>query len=1011
MSIEYGLSGDESNDDVSSDSDSSSDTSSDTDDESSTPSVDSDVQNSGVDVDSSEVSTSDSSSNDDSDSEEDSPTVEKTSNQGTARSHVRSGDPQLAASTFEKALVSPGQGKAATKRRNVRRRKHNLLKRLQREGKLPEDATLADLPLVEAENRAGTTCIAEAKRSLLKSLDLSGTIRLDADKDPSETTAVQTSDKEIPELTSTVTESGSLSTPETQATSSPPRPMQSSQPESVNLHSATSETVVDEPGSQEQTSGPRPRMKIDLASSRRMLFGALGLSTPKTKQDEEKARTKLAIQARRPTKTANDENIIRRVEDGSLCVSSDDEYENWQERIKLNAVECCHSGITLSTPPFPFIQRWDPQQQASDCKIGGKSRKGRNKKKRKRHAETFEEGLLYDDMYMDPSKVDNPPSSAKHLRYSDDQIRQDTGIAEEEYHVSSQPASIESRSQAAIDDQLQREVEEVSGAGDILDPQLDVDLPELPDNLALYPDMTNDDLTPATIIAFKKLDMSVETNWQPLISDYKIAVITDLLDDGFLKLRLAARDAPKPRDVSDTGEVVYSKFEMPDFGDNPHVSDARIIEIAFAELIEPKVVQRVGVQLGKIPESSNNADVDKLTYPTTRAEAAGKKYDIGQSETIRANGDTPPFKLQSMTEPITSRPGIPHSQAHLEAQISGEARNIIKDAGWNSSINIENGDRLYGAAQEPRISTSLKDSAMSEQQSEYQPQSPSFNGFGSSPPPTSDVQVPSSPQNRVNGHHDDNSQSGDDTASSDHLAFAVPDTVPEPILDVSPAFSQISSYSPSPPRIQRDPLISDGGVNYPDLALQPSSHDCNDIFRSRLRRTSLSKKNSRQSQRNRHSSSSPLRELGTSPPPLSKSCKVEIDGCKARSKLKGSRPSQRAPSSPALIVAQHDNCSGSDSDLPDLATILSQPSQRQVSQVLSTSVVVKRSDSESRDFTPRQRPSQNIGNETQIVDLLSSDNLESVNVSGEGSKYISIYESQVLPSGSDWIKKSQAQQI
>jgi hypothetical protein len=57
--------------------------------------------------------------------------------------------------------------------------------------------------------------------------------------------------------------------------------------------------------------------------------------------------------------------------------------EAWRRRIDLRAVECCEAGVQLATPPFPFYQKWDLQDQERR-----RERKKREKKKRKRAEES-----------------------------------------------------------------------------------------------------------------------------------------------------------------------------------------------------------------------------------------------------------------------------------------------------------------------------------------------------------------------------------------------------------------------------------------------------------------------------------------------------------------------------------------------------------------------------------------------------------------------------------------------
>jgi hypothetical protein len=66
-------------------------------------------------------------------------------------------------------------------------------------------------------------------------------------------------------------------------------------------------------------------------------------------------------------------------------VEDEEDPDAWREKIIYKAVECCHEDMVLSEPPFPFVQRWDPQQ------------KYQTMRKRKRASENYQADTSYDD--------------------------------------------------------------------------------------------------------------------------------------------------------------------------------------------------------------------------------------------------------------------------------------------------------------------------------------------------------------------------------------------------------------------------------------------------------------------------------------------------------------------------------------------------------------------------------------------------------------------------------------
>lgn len=230
-------------------------------------------------------------------------------------------------------LVPPGEGKPETKKRNERRKLKKKLEKLQQEhllGDIPNSVfenqnSHSDSPQTNGINRNanGTVNDVSHKANISKDFDLEERRR---------------------------------------------QLLQSLESGGTELDTAKEDESVTSPG----TVMPLKRMKLDVASSRRLLFGSLGLRNPKTKEEELKLSQKLMSRSQRPPIISNavesnssPTNEAANIANGQL--SSNGEVgpldENWRLRIKLSAVECVDENVVLSEPPYPFLQRWDSQYQ------------------------------------------------------------------------------------------------------------------------------------------------------------------------------------------------------------------------------------------------------------------------------------------------------------------------------------------------------------------------------------------------------------------------------------------------------------------------------------------------------------------------------------------------------------------------------------------------------------------------------------------------------------------------
>lgn len=674
----------------------------------------------------------------------------------------------------------PGAGRKSTRNRNQRRRDSKRLSFVKSKGILPATATKADLfkfeegtSLPERQEMmavGGVRAAFEAKRQeLLTSISAGG---IDVSLDPSlqEKYAGTTQDQLLVEdpLSRTVATQDTLMTDQrvSEEGSEDAEPENPPAKDSINMSIAsevldsaagssvkakgsplpdsngsdrtamvpdsitappveTVESLVNDsrstPGASKTTESPRPesqhrRSKLDMSGAKRMLFGSLGLRTPKTKEDEMKTREKLMKDVR-PIREPHVNEKHEKAEDTAAAAGD----ESWKDKIDLRAVECCYEGVELSTPPFPFVQRWDPQQQRGYNTGNAKKRKG---EKRKRNNDDHYEDRSFQSQDQ-AARRDNPDHNEenvydrrnKAVRFSDD----DWPKQEAEQEPSTEKVNTESKDQERshnenfedsrrANKQLLHETEGAS-ADTLIEVEvtkdLTTDLPILPEDLTTCASLTLDTTAKGNIVAFKQLEMSAETNWQPRISEYRTAVIDAILDDGTLSMTLAKRDQPL-QDIQydeQTGERLYSKFEMPGYQDEGGEDNNGRIEISFDELISPILVETTG-------KKGNSTDMvqaqDHVVAPldTNNKAITEDAHNTEKGpQVISLDGPAQEISNEEAAEP--------------SKEVRQEISELIRDAGWRSSVaNHELNDRQDDLNEPALVGSS----------------SPKFHGFSSSPP-------------------------------------------------------------------------------------------------------------------------------------------------------------------------------------------------------------------------------------------------------------------------------------
>lgn len=422
----------------------------------------------------------------------------------------------------------PGKGSAKTKKSNRRNKLRRRLKKLKELGYLPPNANFADLRAWEAANGSGGP-LTEVK-------DL-GESRSSQAREQSEFEARR--QQLLRQL-----ESGGIDVDaHSEKENIPPRHGNGNARKEPH---GNAETEVAADATVEETPETAKRRKLDVVSSRRLLFGSLGVKAPKSKEDEEAARQKLAGPAR--PQSLQQKDVEQAADEGT----ESDLDENWQEKLVVKATECVYEDINLNPPGFPFKQRWDAEAREMIRQRKNNENGGRNgKKKRKRKYRDWQEEGWYDGTNEDTN-----------------------GDVQLEYDE--QPSQINGALKDTTGDQ---------GA-----PSTD-DLPLLPDDLTSVPDLVESEVREGAIIAFKQLDVSKATNWQPQVSKYRVAEVDSVMEDGTISVRLAKRDRERREpNVNEDGVREYSGFEMPGFEDEESEDDG-FRRVSFGELIEPKLLQ------------------------------------------------------------------------------------------------------------------------------------------------------------------------------------------------------------------------------------------------------------------------------------------------------------------------------------------------------------------------------------------------------------------------------------
>ncbi|RKU49504.1 hypothetical protein DL546_008545 [Coniochaeta pulveracea] len=411
------------------------------------------------------------------------------------------------------------------------------------------------------------------------------------------------------------------------------------------------------------------RPTLDVGAGRRMLFASLGLRNPKTKADEDKIRAGLMKGVNplsnprlgKPAETSNRESSMphqaHQQEQGHE--QAGDDPEAWRGKIRYRAVECCQEGVVLSEPPFPFVQRWDPQQQYPNHKRG--------KRKRRNQEHHYEE-------YYNEQEDDKPRHKKQKQSYYDDAENSfmsdadTTGYGYEENVTLNYDDDQEVPVEAPENRTAENNISQLTDADD---------LPILPSDLSRLPILQLDEAKPGMVITWKQMLVSKATGWAPQVLDLTAVIVQPADDADALRVVLAKRDRHldgNEKTFDSEGNRVYDRFEAPDTDDDGSedtVDGYRTVY--YSDMMEPRILQQPLVSA----LTTTLAPVDESQVKTT---------DKGHTEL--AVGDAAIAEVSRGTNTVVDNDFtyVRHDKGELDREgiRPGETRSVNADA--NDSV-------------------------------------------------------------------------------------------------------------------------------------------------------------------------------------------------------------------------------------------------------------------------------------------------------------------------------------
>ncbi|KLU89895.1 hypothetical protein MAPG_08864 [Magnaporthiopsis poae ATCC 64411] len=265
---------------------------------------------------------------------------------------------------------------------------------------------------------------------------------------------------------------------------------------------------------------------------------------------------------------------------GPAASPSGDDADPWSIKINYHAVECAQKEVALSTPPFPFVQRWDPSQ--------------RKQRKRKQwpQSDCYEEG--HADGRRPGKKfrfADEAEETVEELNY--DEVDVDVEVGDTQVDVAHETSLVDSQLTDCDD------------------------LPSLPSDLTTLPVFHPSDAQLSMVITWKKWLLSEATRWEPQIVDVTAVIGRVNEDNQTLDVMMAKRDRGQfnfaKQFNKETGERQYRTFDPPEFSDDdepdPEAEKAwneGWRTVAFVDMIEPRILQAAMASFNDEPATQDS---------------------------------------------------------------------------------------------------------------------------------------------------------------------------------------------------------------------------------------------------------------------------------------------------------------------------------------------------------------------------------------------------------------------
>ena len=624
----------------------------------------------------------------------------------------------------QESLVPPSEGSIRTHAKNDRKKRVGELKRLKEQGLLPENANFAELQAYK-DNLGKPQSSTETQQQDLQAA------RLKALEN------IQSLDTQLkPEALKTTQ-------PETQFKDSSLKPADETKSPMIP-ETETASTSEQPPASDSATK----RSRLDVAASRRLVFGSLGLRTPKSKAEEEALRAKLAGSSKvnetalKPEYGLDGHHSPPQNKPGA---SVDD--ESWKGKLIISAVECEKHGVKMDPPPFPFKQHWMKRntkgpEQVPELDYGDEASSpavpppdlrfqdvpdATQRMKVKKLCGSLPNFTIR-ECYNALLKSDWNHEDAVNLLFSAEASSGPGGG----HDIGSQPIQHV--------DETSNDSRTVSFAKD------DLDGMPIPTDFAALPDLERTHVLPGAVVAYKENHLG--PTFQPEVSPYRIAKVEDFDEDSWVNVTLAVKDrrGPPARDL-ETGEIITNNFEIRT--DEDDETDDGVRQIPFAMMLDAKLVQAGDA----VPQT----------------EIAGSLRGGDAVLSAQEGSSIVPDSMKGVgSNDAQLLPVVEVEQIEVDTPRRREIHTLIRDAGFDSAMDDQLLAPLSAKAESVALESETKVVSGNETstvvetvqsaQVDARSQSPSDVPFSDSASPAQDAQSPDM-QEDESGHDDEDQTS------------------------------------------------------------------------------------------------------------------------------------------------------------------------------------------------------------------------------------------------------------